>query len=104
MNQVEQYEPPPNPAKITDTRAAGYIDKFGEKCWELDALEPQVIVDLVTKHVKLCMDDDIMQESLEREAAEKRQLKYVSSRWESIVSDIPEDIQENYESEEEDFE
>jgi hypothetical protein len=27
MEQVEQYDPPPNPAKLTDSRAAGYLDE-----------------------------------------------------------------------------
>lgn len=33
MNQVEQYEPPPNPAKITDSRANAYIAEFGDESW-----------------------------------------------------------------------
>lgn len=29
MNQVEQYSPPPNPAKLTDTRCHSYIAEYG---------------------------------------------------------------------------
>jgi hypothetical protein len=29
---------PPNPAKENDRRFAEYRRKFGDKCWELDAL------------------------------------------------------------------
>jgi hypothetical protein len=36
--QVKAYNPPPNPAKITDPRAKGYIEKFGPVSWEVDAL------------------------------------------------------------------
>jgi hypothetical protein len=35
MEQVEQYNPPPNPAKISDSRANGYIAEFGNESWEL---------------------------------------------------------------------
>jgi hypothetical protein len=56
MDQVEQYNPPPNPAKMTDSRAEDYVAKFGEESWELDALEPKVIVALVKKHIFLLMD------------------------------------------------
>jgi len=45
MDQVRQYSPPPNPAKITDSRASKYIKEFGNESWELDALEPSLIVD-----------------------------------------------------------
>jgi 5S rRNA maturation endonuclease (ribonuclease M5) len=30
---------PHNPTKSTDTRAPSYIEKYGERCWELDALK-----------------------------------------------------------------
>lgn len=47
MDQVNQYKPPPNPAKLTDSRARDYIARFGNKSWELDALDPKVINDLI---------------------------------------------------------
>lgn len=47
MSQVEEHEPPPNPTKLTDSRALGYISQFGKECWELDALDPVTISDLV---------------------------------------------------------
>lgn len=51
ISQVEQYNPPPNPAKITDSRAGKYIEEYGESSWELDALEPTVIRDLIRNAV-----------------------------------------------------
>lgn len=38
MDQVELYNPPPNPAKLTDCRATKYIEEYGDESWELDAL------------------------------------------------------------------
>lgn len=37
MDQIRRYNPPPNPAKESDSRAAGYIEKFGDKAgsWTL---------------------------------------------------------------------
>jgi intein/homing endonuclease len=46
-DQIELYNPPPNPAKNTDSRFQSYYEKFGGECWELDALEPSVIVNLI---------------------------------------------------------
>lgn len=51
MNQIEAYQPPPNPAKITDSRAKDYIAEFGRSSWELDALEPRVIEQLIEKAI-----------------------------------------------------
>lgn len=41
MDQVRTYNPPPNPAKMTDSRASGYVQRFGRQSWELDALDPE---------------------------------------------------------------
>lgn len=53
--QVKQYNLPPNPAKISDPRAAWYIQKYGKTSWEVDALKPdvmiQIVEDAIIKHV-----------------------------------------------------
>ncbi len=56
MNQVKKYKPPPNPAKVTDSRAHKYIKKFGKKSWELDALEPRVINKLLEDNITKSID------------------------------------------------
>lgn len=81
MNQVDHYKPPPNPAKTTDSRYAGYIAEFGSKSWELDALEPQVLSDLVTSFVQERIDDDAWEEVTEREEAAQARLTKVADEW-----------------------
>lgn len=66
MDQVAEYGPPPNPAKVTDSRFAGYVAEHGESSWELDALEPAVLVALIRSNVRRLTDVD------EWEAAEAR--------------------------------
>lgn len=44
FDQIRELNPPPNPAKMTDSRVGGYIAKFGKKSWELDAVEPRRLV------------------------------------------------------------
>lgn len=51
MKQIKQYNPPPNPAKISDPRAEWYIHNFGNISWEVDALPPNVMIDLVTEKI-----------------------------------------------------
>jgi hypothetical protein len=46
--QVDQYALPPNPAKTTDPRARGYIEQHGDSSWELDALPPATLNELLT--------------------------------------------------------
>ncbi len=66
MDQIEQYNPPPNPAKVTDSRFEQYLRDYGPESWELDALEPSVINDLITKHVEEIRDDDLFNDAQER--------------------------------------
>ena len=56
MEQVEQEQPPPNPAKTTDSRYAKYMDEYGNESWELDALDPRYLTALITKCVNKLTD------------------------------------------------
>lgn len=59
-DQIEEYDPPPNPAKLTDSRAAKYIEEHGEHSWELDALPPDVLEQLVTDAIEEVIDQDAL--------------------------------------------
>jgi hypothetical protein len=75
MDQIEQYRPPENPAKITDSRAEAYIARHGASSWELDALEPKIMVSLVDAAVEEVIDRDRWDEAEERQAAGRKQLR-----------------------------
>lgn len=78
MNQVRKYNPPPNPAKITDSRATKYIKLFGHESWELDALDPKVLSNLIEKTVLSYRDDDKWNDSLAVEQRHRKSLKRVA--------------------------
>lgn len=86
MNQVNTYNPPPNPAKITDSRCGKYIDQYGEESWELDALEPQMLVNLITSEVTALRDDEIYQAVCDREKQEKEELQKLADHYVSAIS------------------
>jgi hypothetical protein len=88
MDQIDEFDPPPNPAKITDSRADAYIAEFGTESWELDALEPKVIAALIEKAMGSVRDDDKYEEALKREAAHCYELESVSSKWDDIVNSL----------------
>ena len=88
MPQVEQYNPPPNPAKITDSRAEKYIEAFGQESWELDALEPAVIAQLIRSAVLEVRDQDQWDEAVAKEDEHKAQLAKVSAAWSTIIEEL----------------
>ena len=88
MDQVEQYSPPPNPAKATDARFENYQQEFGDESWELDALDPTVLADLVRAELKEVIDQDAWDQSKDEEDEQKEQLDKVSKQWDSIVENL----------------
>jgi len=67
IDQVRTYNLPANPAKITDTRCNAYLETYGNESWELDALEPRVIKDLIQASVLQYRDDTAWSEALRKE-------------------------------------
>lgn len=84
MDQVEQYNPPPNPAKMTDSRFNGYEAEYGDESWELDALSPTTISDLISVEIEDRVDADAWNDSMEREASERGTLEKISKRYNDI--------------------
>lgn len=75
FDQVEQYAPPPNFAKVSDPRAEGYMAEFGRSSWELDALSPAVIADLITVAIESIRDENLWQAAMDREEKEIQDLR-----------------------------
>lgn len=85
QNQIDQYQPPPNPAKSSDSRFRGYMDLHGDESWELDALDPDVLSDLIREKVAEIRDDDAYAEKERQESAEKAQLVKVQENWDKVA-------------------
>lgn len=75
MDQVQEYQPPPNPAKMTDPRAADFISKYGHESWEVDALPPNVLEDLISDSIKKVLDLELYQEVKDQEEKDKNTLR-----------------------------
>jgi hypothetical protein len=78
MDQVTQYNPPPNPAKFTDSRFKSYEANYGKHCWELDALQPRVIVDLIREEILKWRNEDQFETAVEEEEKGKERLGYLA--------------------------
>ena len=79
IDQVHQYNPPPNPTKPKDSRSPEYVKRFGRTCWELDALTPKVIDDLIRKEVDLFRDMDLWNEAEQRRQQGRADLSKIIS-------------------------
>jgi hypothetical protein len=73
--QIEQFDPPPNPAKRTDSRFEKYAETHGDESWEVDALPPNVLQQIIRSRLDELIDVDAMNEEVAREAAERKAAK-----------------------------
>ncbi len=86
MEQIQTYNPPPNPTKLSDARATGYIAEFGHECWELDALEPKVITDLIRNEVTALLDADLLLEVENQERTDKENIQKICDNYEDVIN------------------
>ena len=91
-DQIDDYSPPPNPTKLTDSRAIDYIKQHGNSSWELDALEPKIIDKLITQEINGMIDHDVWNKTRGEELSSRDALEALGDNW----SEIREHVTENY--------
>lgn len=84
MAQIEEFNPPPNPAKITDSRFSGYESLYGSESWELDALNPSYIDQIIMETVEKYRDADLWDEACELEEKHRDNLQLTSDKWPKV--------------------
>lgn len=85
FDQVEAYNPPPNPAKLTDSRAEGYIEKYGTESWELDALDPATLNELIVDHLDSFLHVPTYEDRTEQQQRGRDLLTIVSENWADVA-------------------
>lgn len=71
--QVEAYRLPPAPTKKTDTMARQWVANFGDAVWELDALEPKLLMELAEQAILRYFDKNLFEKrnKLQKQNQEK---------------------------------
>lgn len=91
MDQVEQYQPPPNFAKTSDARFKAYVADYGTESWELDALNPTTLAALVRTGLTALIDQKKWRARIAVRTEGRRQLKAVSERWDDVTDALDND-------------
>lgn len=81
MQQIKKYNLPENPAKLTDTRSASYVQKFGTKSWEVDALSPEVLTEIVDYNINNHMDILQFETLMETEKEQIEAMKEIAKNY-----------------------
>lgn len=91
MEQIEDQQPPPNPAKQTDARFRRYVEETGlDDSWELDALDPTYLRDLVSSTIEQYLDRDTFDDAVAHETQQRQTIRHVAGYWNNLVEGWPE--------------
>ncbi|MDR0820907.1 MAG: hypothetical protein LBN40_00370 [Oscillospiraceae bacterium] len=90
MKQIKTFNPPPNPTKLSDARANDYIEEYGHECWELDALEPKIIANLIESEVTALVDMELFRETERKENKDKLDIQKICERYDDVVDFLDE--------------
>jgi hypothetical protein len=78
--QVRRHRLPHNFAKEADTRYAAYVREFGRHCWELDALSPTVLNQLIRTELEELIDQRQWKKALAAEARGRKALTAIAKK------------------------
>lgn len=81
MDQIDEQQPPPNPAKSTDARFQSYYEQYGSESWELDALKPEYLIDLVRTNIEPLIDEEKWGERKEEIADVRKRIAKIAEEF-----------------------
>lgn len=87
--QVDDLALPPNPAKVRDSRYADYAAKHGDQSWELDALEPTYLLDLVRTELESHIDGKLLDARRQDQEKGQKLLMATADHWPELAPLIP---------------
>ena len=71
MQQIKRFKPPSRPVNRKDSRVKEYIEKYGNRCWEVEAIRPRTLYRLIEQCLKEAVPPEFLAEAEARETATK---------------------------------
>ena len=85
FDQVQEFNPPPNSAKETDSRYKKYCAKYGESCWELDALKPEILESVIQDAIRGLMDAGLFDKACQREKDGQAEIVKLAANYDNVT-------------------
>lgn len=88
IDQIRAFNPPPFPAKETSARFTSYVRKTGlTEAWELDALEPRALRDLIRREAGRLYDPAVARGNDARVRAAREEMRGVmrTTEWQEAA-------------------
>jgi hypothetical protein len=69
MQQISRFKPPSRPVNRKDSRVKEYAEKYGNRCWEVEAIRPRTLYRLIEQRLKEAVPPEFLAEAEARETA-----------------------------------
>jgi hypothetical protein len=69
LSQIKRLRPPSRPVSLKDTRAKAYIEKFGDRRWDVESIRPRTLYKLIEEGFRKIVPPEFLVEAEEREKA-----------------------------------
>jgi hypothetical protein len=96
MEQIEELNPPENPAKVTDPRAKKYIERHGDISWEVDAIPPEALDRLVRGEIRSCTNMEYYEEVKKQEDTLKEWLTEQISGADEYTQSVKDNLEDEH--------
>jgi hypothetical protein len=94
MDQIREHNLPSIAAKPKDPRHKEYVKAHGTRCWELDALDPRTLRQLLKEMVEPLIDWDAWNKAKDDERDAKREFEGAVRRWAGVPDPLHDEIQD----------
>jgi hypothetical protein len=75
--------------KQGDSRHDWFVERYGRRCWELDAMDPNALRNRVRKAIESYIDRTLWSRAIEIEEAEVESMKNFHTAWQSVARNSP---------------
>jgi len=72
--------------KSGDARHRWYVEHYGQRCWELDAMSPVLLRNRVRESIWQYVDDDLWNHAVAVERAEVESMRHFHAAWTNRIS------------------
>ena len=69
--QINRLRPPSRPVNLKDSRAKEYIEKYGDRAWEIESIRPKTLFRVIESGLRKVVPSEFLVEAEERERAAK---------------------------------
>lgn len=87
IGQVQTLGLAPNPTKAADSRSPRYVEEFGDECWELDAMPPDILETTIGDAVSAEIDQAAWTVTSQTITEERTKLKEAMSKHIDMLSE-----------------